>query len=69
MKTYYYSISKEITRPLGWDSAPQYSFPCESWQEFISHLYFISHHFGNVTIRGCQTQGYNNNGTYVESTI
>lgn len=61
MKTYYYTLKKETVN--GWDTAPQYKVNFKNWKGFVTFCKQIAH-IQQTEIRGCESEGYNNQGYY-----
>ena len=65
MKTFYYTINVPGHNG-GWDTLKQHECIANTWKQFIDYCYNISYHF-KTTIRACESKGYNNQGTYIQS--
>lgn len=63
MKNYYYTLSSDIPKGKGWDKAIQREGEFKDWAEFAAFCKNLSRGF-NCEVRGCESQGYNNNGSY-----
>jgi hypothetical protein len=61
MKTYYYSIRENNKN---WDQQKQYRCVANVRADFINLCYALSYHF-KTEIRGCESEGYNNQGIYI----
>lgn len=65
MKTYYYTIAEP---KKAWDKTEQRKVQCKDWKEFVDFCKKISLSF-NASVRGCESEGYNNQGHYFNETV
>jgi len=59
-KRYYYTV-KELGK--SWDQTPQKSIEFNLWKQFVRFCKDLSLEHGRE-IRGCESQGYSNQGHY-----
>jgi len=59
--TYFFSLSTNKDR---WEMETQYFMKRVTWNDFIKFMYVLSF-LKKTTIRCCESQGYNNQGTYI----
>jgi hypothetical protein len=60
METFYYSIK---TANKSWNETKQHEIEFDSWENFGKFCNGLSKHL-KKEIRGCETSGYNNQGSY-----
>ena len=63
MKTYYFTVGSDIPKNGGWLDAQQRHTTFSSWDQFATFCDKLSNSFG-CTVRGCESEGYNNQGYY-----
>ena len=63
MKTYYFTLATDIPKNGGWSDAKQRQTECKNWDEFVNYCYKVAYSFNSI-VRGCESEGYNNQGHY-----
>lgn len=64
MKTFYFTLAKDIPTKGNWEDAPQQSIELKDWKTFVSFVRNIATSFDTI-VRACESKGYNNNGSYI----